>query len=212
MHQSSFLPYLGFWDKVRYSDKFMICNYYDFSPNEMYCRTFYLDNRYLTVPVNRDAKILRDITLNQNTYNVFIERFKNYIFTFKQAKNYSKYRDQIFNAIESSRKLSYLVDLNMLWFLEIYNMLELKTHIIFDQPSDLIKNDRIFHFISDKDIYCTGSGGRNYLDTNIIKNVIKIQNLQEPLDYIGNILWYLFLYTNDEIYEIMNNKYKWEAL
>jgi hypothetical protein len=172
-HQSSYLPWLGFFHKIVISDVFVILDNVQFEKNSFSNRNKLKGSNgefWATVPVNSKGHIqkkIKDVEISENStwrkkHLKAIEScyakspfFDNYISFFREC--YSK----------EWRKLSDLTEKMLLWFLE-----QLKIDVEIFKMSDFQFKQKKSDLISeichefDADIYISGTLGKDYIDVS----------------------------------------------
>jgi hypothetical protein len=221
-HQSSFLPYIGFWYKVINADTFIINEVSKFSLTSMYYRTYMYMNKKdiennnlnnLTVLIDRancENLNINEITLKEES----IQKLKSQLTSILGLYKNKKLKDII-----DIPNFEYLYELNYYLFMYIYNYLELKTKIEINNKNNFYnlddKTERLINqldlFNNEKQIYISGSSGKNYADINKFKHSnydIKFQTELDSDYFHGSILYYILTMSKDEIINFINSKYK----
>lgn len=177
IHQPMYLPYQGYFNKMKNVDIFVIGDDVHYSKNYYYNR-----NRIktpdgvlmLTIPlINKHGKRLNEVLIdnNSNWQKKHLNPLKNY---YKKAIYFKNYID-FFEDIYSTRYET-LQDLNMKTL--FYLMEQLNINIPIHFTSELLKDyvstgktQRIIDICKklDADVYLSGIGGKNYLDENLFK-------------------------------------------
>ena len=188
IHQPGYLPWLGFFKKIMYSDVFVFLDNVKFVKRQWHNRNQIRTSdgtTLLTVPIIahsgeniNEVKISYDETWNTNHKK---KLFYNY--------NKTPYFEDYWNFFEElySKKFETLLELN----LEIINFflkeLQIKTKIIFSSELGITekKSDLNLSICKalDAEIYLSGIQGTNYLhEDDFKKNGIKVefQNFQHP--------------------------------
>jgi hypothetical protein len=188
IHQPGYLPWLGFFKKIMYSDVFVLLDNVKFVKKQWHNRNYILTNNgpiFLTVPVIKNS--------GENIHEIKISYDEKWNINHKKTifYNYNKspFFDQYWNFFEEiySKKFKNLLELN----LEIINFfikeLELKTKIIFSSELGITEKKSKLNLEICKslnaDIYLSGTLGQNYIiEEDFKKNDIKIeyQNFQHP--------------------------------
>lgn len=191
-HQPNYIPWPGYFVKMAQCDIFFILDTAQFQTGSS------LDNRnlikapqgtqMLTVPVKR-----RGMGLQRFNEVTVIPGFKRHHLMALKV-NYAKapHFKEVFPMMEQVlQDTGYLIDTNIAFIKLVYDLLGLKTKLVFlsDLPqfSDLRKNELIAaicsHFSADS--YLSGIGGRAYNKPEIFeKQGIKLEYLDyEPITY-----------------------------
>lgn len=203
-HQPNFLPYLGFFEKIKDSDVFVIRDEVDFVERDYHHRNrIRIDGKdangepqwkWLTIPVKKAHSYIKDITIKNDVKekNVFWN-----VYMLRQIKsNYetTPFFKQYFPELEKiiMTKHEKLIDLNM----EIINFLkdifDIKTPIVlasqlqgyrkvYEKSMDLLNLTKA----TNADIYLSGKGGESdyRLDLELFHREgieVKFQNYQHP--------------------------------
>ena len=179
VHQPNYLPYLGFFDKMKQSDIFVIYDDAQFNKEEFQHRNkirIYYGWKYLTVTVEKkripikDIKIRNELLIKGITWQE--AHLKEIRDNYNDAPYYASYEDRL-EAIYTD-KYDKLIDLNM----NIINFLEdafdIKTKIIF--ASELGFTSQSTERLADitdalgGDVYLSGTAGRDYLDVSLFES------------------------------------------
>lgn len=184
-HQPNFLPYLGFFDKMRQSGIFVIRDEVQFVRSDWHKRNSIridgtdedgnLRGDWVTVPVkdNKAKKEIREMIINNEVQigkgNFWNQRMLNRIRSNYETTPFFK---QYFPALQGilSTRYERLVDLNMaiiLWLRECFNI---STEIVratelrgyekaYEPNEDLIRITKACN----GDVYLSGDGGKEYL-------------------------------------------------
>ena len=193
IHQPNYLPYLGFFDKMKQSDIFVIYDDAQFNKEDFQHRNkirIYHSWKYLPVPVEkkhipiRNIKIRNKLMIKETTWQE--THLKEIRDSYKDAPYYIPYEDRL-EAIYTG-KYDKLIDLNM----DIINFLKdafsIKTKIIF--ASELGFTSRSTERLVDitealgGDVYLSGPAGRNYLEVSLFENrgiSVKFQDFVHPI-------------------------------
>ena len=229
IHQPSFLPWAGYIHKLASSDVFLSDSNFQFSPNEMYHRTYIKDQnrelKYLTVPIDKSngtAGMISQIKLRDTVS--FADSLRNNLIWYKKNEkcvNWKLTHDLFLELIDKLKKNEYtsLLDLIEASNKVVLDYLDLSKKYRSDvtHPHGYQKTEQLIQIINqnikdDDIIYLSGSGGRHYLDVDLMKqsNIrVKFQTISEKV-YKGSVLDYLFLYEKDEILPIINKEFSWE--
>lgn len=170
-HQANFLPYPGFFYKMKNSDIFVLADNLQFTKKEWQNRNrIILDKRieYLTVPVKKGFPLkLNGVEIaNQKWYIQLLRRIKN---------NYreSQLLDELEQIFRMNNKL--LINLNISLIKWVKEKLRIKTKMILMSRLNLINikdpNERIVKMVKELGggVYLAGEGGKNYMDLDFFK-------------------------------------------
>lgn len=194
IHQPQYLPWNGYFDKIKQSDIFVFLDDVQYKKNEWQNRNKIKTKngiQWITVPVlYKFGQKIKDIEINQT-----VRWADKHIKTIEQTY---KCKDQdlwkiLKNIILINHK--YLSDLNCEIVECISNFLNLKT--VFYRSSKLgieesDPDDRIIKIVEKLkgNLYIAGSGGRNYMDLSKYPFEVKFQEYKEdlPLSIINSLL------------------------
>jgi len=194
IHQPNYLPYLGFFDKMKKADVFVIYDTAQFSKGDFHHRNkirIFNGWKWLTVPVEKERIPIKEIKIRDKVkINKGIDwkesHLKNIRDSYIDTPYYKRYENEITKIyMENYDKL---IDLNM----ELINLLKsafkIDTEIIYssDLGSFSTGSKGLLEIIKklDGDVYLSGQGGKNYLDVLLFeKDGIKVefQNFVHPV-------------------------------
>ena len=148
VHQPNFVPYIGFFEKMKQSDVFVIMGYCQFEKGK-YQNRFYTGSNWHTMSVN------------SGLIPIIKKRYIN------PLKDWEKITTKFNKLQEFNDLISHdLWRTNTAIIVRAANMLGIKTKIVFDYPTDLKATDRLVdlcrHYGATK--YLSGISGKNYLD------------------------------------------------
>jgi hypothetical protein len=226
IHQTSFLPYIGFWAKLHKSKIFFLDENDIFSRSSMYHRTFYTkmnnDIDFLTLPLDKQDCKLGEVTLTQP--NKIGDKLITILQPYSNAKYYKQVKHFVKRIANEVDEIEYLKDINRKLLFEICDFLELETQIEIIKAHDIVyksdsKTERLVEeidyltvkFPQLKDMtYISGGLGRNYIDSEKMKNDFVYQTSKSEY-YTGNILYYMLHHDIDEIKSMMESIYTYET-
>lgn len=178
IHQPNYLPYLGFFDKLRKSDVFVIYDDAQFNKGDFQQRNrirIYHGWKWLTVPVEK-----RHIPLNQIKIKneVKIEgsiwqeaHFKEIHDNYRKAVYYPEFEKDIRKIYEQEYDI--LVDINMKlieFFIKSYNI---DTKIVYSSEFGFNSRstERLVDLVNEigGDIYLSGPMGKDYLNLQLFE-------------------------------------------
>lgn len=224
IHQTTFLPYLGTWAKIAESDVFIIETNYIFSTTSFYYRTHVTNKKgeleYLTLPITREPVHLIETQLKDPAEAE--KRIRKALSYYVAAPYYTDVMEkmEIFLKYQLP-KCKTLHEVNMDLFYWVYEWLDLKTKIVEVKPGDIEESaddtkttrliKKINKFGSEKDIYISGGGGRDYLDIKEMNdNGIDVVFQSATGDfYKGSILHYMMHYTPEQVKEMISNSFSY---
>lgn len=235
VHQPTFLPYLGFFDKILKSDIFII---YD---TAQYVRQNFMNrNRinhqgndmFINIEVERGAnkKEIKDVLLKNNTRKKFDKILKSIEISYKKTPYYNDLLPilkNMFNIFLTSNKL---IDGNVYFIKEILKLFNWNGKIYFASNLNINDNNSTLKLINmTKKVggtyYLSGNSGVKYMELGLFKrnNVgIIFQNFNHPIyltsskkdfKYNLTILDYMFTnYNNTEIFNTNKEVYNDDEL
>lgn len=193
IHQPNYLPYLGFFDKMKQSDIFVIYDDAQFNKEDFQHRNkirIYQGWKYLTVPVEKKHIPIKDIMIKnrikQNGKSWQEAHLKDIIDNYNLASHFSvyyEYLEEIYN-----NKYEKLIDLNIDIIHFMRDAFRIKTKIIFASKLGLSSKsteklvDIVEYFGGN--IYLSGPGGLNYLDVSLFENrgiSVEFQDFKHPV-------------------------------
>lgn len=200
-HQPNFLPYLGFFDKMRQSDVFVIRDEVQFVERDYHHRNrIRIDgfcsgepqSKWIRVPVNKEMKEIRDIRIKKSVkdksvpWNIFMLR--QIRANYQKAPFFRKYYPDLEAILLTEREK--LVTLNMEIIEFIRGCLNIDTQIVYaselkcgkthDASEDLI---RIAQAIN-ADVYLSGRGGAAYMKEDLFQKAgieLQYQKFAHPV-------------------------------
>ncbi len=153
VHQPNLFPWLGYFDKISKSDKFILLDDAQFPKgnalwiNRVYC-LINNEKKWLTIPVDRKysgVKAIKDIQLDQkNNWRPKLE--KQLFFTYKKCEHFEEVMPWVENAINSTEPM--LSIFNEKIILDLVNRFELN-HVDIIKSSQLnvegLSNERLIN-------------------------------------------------------------------
>ena len=179
IHQPNYLPYLGFFDKMKQSDIFVIYDDAQFNKEDFQHRNrirIYHGWKYLTVPVEkkhipiRKVRIRNELTVKGTTWQE--SHLKEIRDNYNATSYYAPYEDRL-EAIYRD-KYDKLIDLNMNLINFLKDAFGIKTKIIL--ASELSFASRSTERLVDitealgGDVYLSGTAGRDYLEISLFES------------------------------------------
>lgn len=194
VHQPNYLPYLGFFDKMKNADIFVIYDTAQFSKEDYHHRNrirIFNGWKWLTVPVEKKRISINQIKVvdqlsckEENKWNS--THFRVIHDNYKNAPFYEDYMND-FHAIYE-KNYSLLCELNMDFILFLKEAFDIDTEIIY--TSDLghlsSSSQGLVEIVQnlDGDTYLSGQGGKNYLDLSLFEDVgikVDFQDYVHPI-------------------------------
>jgi len=194
VHQPNFLPYLGFFDKMRESDIFVI------SDQDQYIRTDFQNRNkirikegstYVNVPVHHARQPIKDIKIRTDE-KIKKTPWKEYVLNLI-TREYKKtpFFNDFFPGLEqiildSGESLSELNTDTINFLADSFKIDTEIIHVDEIQDYEKLKDPTSTHINTTKlvggDIYLSGSGGKNYLDLSKFRNGVDVrfQDFKHP--------------------------------
>ncbi len=193
IHQPNYLPYLGFFDKMKKSDTLVIYDDAQFSKSDFHHRNkirIFHGWKWLSVPVIKKPIPIKDIEINndlkmKNLY-WFDEHFELIRDNYKKSPYYFNYEEEIRKIY--SGEFKNLLDLNLSLINFMKNTFGINTKLILS--SELGFTSKATQKIIDiveaigGDTYLSGSGGKNYLDLTLFEKSrinVNFQDFKHPI-------------------------------
>lgn len=190
IHQPNFLPWLGYFNKIKRSDIFVLLDDVEFTRgdyiNRVKIKTAQTE-QWLTVPIlfrGHSTQLINETKIN-NQIDWQNKIVKTIEMNYCKAPYFQKYFPEIKNIIEKKRSL--LSELNVALVNHLIKLLDIKTKMIFS--SHLKINVRTTQRLTDivkrmgGDTYLSGSKARGYQEEKVFaqNNVkLKYQNFAHP--------------------------------
>jgi hypothetical protein len=192
-HQPNYLPYLGFFDKMKRSDIFVIYDDAQFNKEDFQHRNkirIFHGWKWLTVPVEKKPipinkiKIRNELTLKGIKWSDV--HFRDIVDNYKDAPCYHTYESEL--AAIYRDKYYKLIDLNIALIHFLKNALEINTKLIFSSELGFTSKstERLVEMVEALcgDVYLSGPMGRDYLNLTLFeKRGIKVefQDFKHPV-------------------------------
>ena len=193
IHQPNYLPYLGFFDKIIKSDIFVVYDDAQFNKKDYHHRNkirIHDGWKWLTVPVVNEEKPINEITIKneqeQNKAHWARVHFKEIQANYSKTEYFSTYEKELKEIYES--RYDRLVDLNISIIKFLMKAFDIHKKIVYSsefgfKSKSSQKNLDIVDALGG-DVYLSGSGGCNYLDTSLFsaKGIrVEYQDFKHPL-------------------------------
>jgi hypothetical protein len=192
IHQPNYLPYLGFFDKMKQSDIFVVYDDAQFNKEDFQHRNrirIYHGWKYLTVPVERKRIPIRDIKIRNEFMIKGITWQEAHLKEIRDNYNDTPYYAPHEDYLEAIYITKYdkLIDLNMNIIHFLKDAFDIKTKIIF--ASELGFASRSTERLIDitealgGNVYLSGPAGRNYLDVSLFERRgidVEFQDFKHP--------------------------------
>ena len=200
-HQPNFLPYLGFFDKMRKSDVFVIRDEVQFAERDYHHRNrIRIDSpsgrepqcKWIRVPVTKERKDIRDIMIRNEVkdknvpWNTFMLR--------QIRSNYetAPYFEEHYPGLEAvlCAKTDRLIDLNMEIIRLLKDSFAIEAEIVYASQLDYDKTNDASEDLAriaealDADVYLSGVGARAYLNSDVFRAAgvdLRFQSFTHPV-------------------------------
>lgn len=196
VHQPDFFPWLGFFDKIKKSDCFVILDDAQF-PKKTATDLVYMNrvkfnfsgkSQWFTAPIKRKTGIWN---INETYFmdNQWRKKLKTTLqMNYAKSKNFLKFRDDIFSLIDYES--NYLVEYNLNAIKGLCKILniEFESKCVLSSSLNInaMATQRLVDIVKkvNANIYISGLGGKDYLEEHIfVDNDIELQynNFLPPL-------------------------------
>ena len=193
IHQPNYLPYLGFFDKMKQSDTFVIYDDAQFNKEDFQHRNkirIYHGWKWLTVPVEKKHIPIRKVRIRNELTVKGITWQESHLKEIRDNYNATSYYALYENHLEAiyTDKYDKLIDLNMNLINFLKNAFNIKTKIIF--ASELGFRSQSTERLVDitealgGDVYLSGPAGRDYLDVSLFDSrgiSVEFQDFKHPV-------------------------------
>lgn len=191
IHQPNYLPYLGFFDKMKKADIFVIHDDAQFNKHEFQHRNRIRVEKgwqYLIVPVYKKELSINQIEIKNHVQigkrKWSIAHFDIIRDWYKKAPYFSTYEEDLRKIYETEYEK--LIDLNMELILFLMKAFDIDKEIVYSSSFGFksLRTHRIIDTVRavGGDIYLSGPGGRNYLDTSLFTDVkLEFQDFEHPI-------------------------------
>lgn len=192
IHQPNYLPYLGFFDKLKKSDVFIIYDDAQFTKGDFQHRNrirIYHGWKWLTIPVEKkhisinQIKIKNDVEVEGTTWQE--AHLKEIQDNYKKASYYPYFEKGIRQIYRQEYDM--LIDINMKLIKFLMKSFEIDTEIVYSSEFGFTSKstDRLVDLVNavGGDVYLSGPMGKEYLDLQRFeeKNIqVAFQNFKHP--------------------------------
>lgn len=191
IHQPDFLPWLGFFDRWKNSDIYIVLDDVQFLRRGWHHRDRIKTDKgavWLTVPVCKKGKydqLIRDVRIDNST-TWYLDHLKTIEHNYRKAANF----DRCFREIKTiyDKKYSFLIDLNMdlLHFVRSELGIDKPAVLASDYGIKSVSTQRLVDLAKavGGSTYLTGSGSRDYLEESLFnkENIkVKWQEYKHPV-------------------------------
>tara|TARA_B100001778_G_scaffold188810_1_gene155510 strand:+ start:143 stop:706 length:564 start_codon:yes stop_codon:yes gene_type:complete len=159
IHQPNFLPWYPFFQKIQEVDRFVILTQCQFEKNNFQNRVN-LNDKWHTMSVKKGLELIDK--------KLYINSDKDWNKIKVNLKEYGDILSQFDSCITEN-----LAKTNISIIRKMCELLEIKTDIVVDFPTNLKSTDRLIDLCKyyGGTEYLSGSGARAYLDTDKFKNI-----------------------------------------
>ncbi len=205
IHQPNYLPYIGFFEKMRQSDIFVIYDDAQFSKEDFHHRNkirIFNGWKWLTVPVDQKHIPINEIKIKKEFNRKGLKwndmHFRILRDNYKDAPYFSLYENEL--EIIYSGEYDKLIDINMRLIHCLKKAFNIKTKLIFSSELGLTSKStkRLVEIVDilDCDVYLSGKMGLNYLDISQFDDreiKVEFQKFKHPVykqqydDFIPNM-------------------------
>jgi len=168
IHQPNFFPYYPFFQKMEDSDTFVILKHCQFEKNN-YQNRFNIGDKWYTMSVNKGLQPI--------TEKLYLNYEKDWLRIKNMLPGYRNVLDLFDDCVGDN-----LSETNSKIILKIRDILQIKTNIVFDEPTILKSSDRLVDIClkNGATTYISGISGRKYLELEkFYINNIKVEFQQE---------------------------------
>ena len=182
IHQPQFIPWLGYFDKMKEVDLFILLDNVQFKKNEFQNRNKIKTSKgwqWLTVPARfHFGDKINEVKINNNCnwQNKHLQSIKTNYGKSPSFKNIYPYIEKLY-----STTYDFLSPINYESILLIKKIMDINTHIVLasaipnlsEEPTDRLIDICKFY---KADTYLAGAGGRNYMDcARFEKNRVRVK-------------------------------------
>lgn len=163
IHQPNFVPWYPFFQKIQNSDCFIILENCQFEKNNFQNR-FNINETWYTMSVKKGLEPISN--------KIYVNPYSDW----EKIKSKLKKYNTILNNFDSCISEN-LAETNKKIIFKICELLEIKTKVISDYPTDFKSTERLIHLCKSNNAthYLSGLGGKKYLDLDLFeKNDIKL--------------------------------------
>lgn len=174
VHQAQYLPWLGYFDKIKNSDAFVFLDNVQYKKREFQNRNKIRTKEgwiWLTVPVitkDRFFQKISDVPINNET-DWRTDHWKSIEHNYAHAPHFAKYRERF--AAVYAKPWEKLQDLNVELVRIFLDILGITTPVYFESAYNITSTStqRIIDLCKalHADAYLSGAGGKDYMDENL---------------------------------------------
>jgi len=175
IHQPYYLPWLGYFEKIKKSDIFVFLDDAQYEKNNFYNRNLIKGPNgkiWLTVPVHYKFQIsLKDIKVD-NSKNWQKKHYNAIVSNYAKAPHFEIHKAFLEN-VYLNKKWDFLIDLNLVTLKYLLDFLKLKTPLKFSSDMNIqaTGTQRLIDICKalKADTYYSGSSGKKYMDLSLFK-------------------------------------------
>lgn len=175
IHQPNYLPYLGFFDKMRNADIFVIYDDAQFNKEDFQHRNrirIFHGWKWLTVPVEKKLIPIKEIKIRNELTNKGLKwsnaQLKEIRESYRDTPHYKRYENKLEEIF--MKKYDKLIDLNLEIISFLMDAFKIKTKLVFSSELGFTSRStqRLVEIVESLggDTYLSGSMGKSYLDTS----------------------------------------------
>lgn len=193
IHQPNYLPYLGFFDKLKKSDVFIIYDDAQFTKGDFQHRNrirIYNRWKWLTVPVEKKhipinhIKIKNEVEIEGITWKE--AHLKEIYDNYKKAPYYQHFEKYITQIYEQEYDM--LIDINIKLIKFLMKSFEIDTKIVYSSEFGFTSRstEKLVDLVSTigGDVYLSGPAGKDYLDLQLFEKKgieVVFQDFKHPV-------------------------------
>jgi hypothetical protein len=157
IHQPSFIPWLPYFEKIREADVFVILSHCQFQKGN-YQNRFNYNDKWHTMSVNSGFDSIVD------------KKYVSFEKDWSKIKTNLKEKRRILDKFDKHISES-MNETNIKIILDIVDMLEIKTKIVFDEPTELTSTERLIDICKKNNAttYLSGPSGSDYMDFELFR-------------------------------------------
>lgn len=193
IHQPNYLPYLGFFERMKQSDIFVIYDDAQFNKDDFQHRNkirIYHGWKWLTVPVEKKRIPIKDIKIRNGLLIKGVTwqeaHLRDIWDNYKDTSYYALYEDDLESTYVD--KYDKVIDLNMGIINFLMDEFGVRTKIIFASELDFTSGstERLVDITEALcgDVYLSGPSGRDYLDVSLFEKKgisVEFQDFKHPV-------------------------------
>jgi len=193
IHQPNYLPYFGFFNKMKNSDVFIIYDDAQFNKGDYQHRNrirIFNGWKWLTVPVEKKHIPINQIKIKNgakiNGINWQKAHLKEIHDNYRKAPYYTEYWKKLYAIYEQQYDL--LIDLNMRLIDFLMKSFDIDTEIVYSSELGLKSKstEKLVELVNavGGDVYMSGPSGKNYLDIESFNNEdiqVIFQDFEHPV-------------------------------